>query len=84
MRNYDMWIYIIGFVMFVLGWIASSVNYNHRIKQLKKKIEEIKIKSNDLYSDGVLAGWDSLAANPDAMKRELTRMENMRSIPRPD
>lgn len=82
MRNYDAWIFGVGIVMFILGWIAASINHNSRIRELKAQIEEIKGKSNEHYHSGWRDGWDSLAVNPDAMRRELTRMDNMRSVPR--
>lgn len=82
MRNYDAWILFAGFVMFVVGWIASSINYNHRIKTLKAEIEEIKIKSNEMYTNGWYAGYDFLAANTEIMRTEVARADKMRRIPR--
>lgn len=82
MRNYDAIIAVLGLVMFILGWIASSINYNHRIKSLKAEINKIKEESNKLYTAGWYAGYDHLLAEPETMRAELKRADAMKRAPK--
>lgn len=80
--NYDAIIIALAFIMFIFGWIAASINHRHHMKTMRELVTQTKLRANQIYEDGWQDGWDSLAQNPNAMRKEIAA--HNRTTPRED